>query len=126
LTDSIKLLRRLEFGPRLKGAQTAPIGAQAIDEAADRLASAAAPRAKMVFGWVKSALTSEQDLAAAMSTPEGIDAFNAALNAAVRVKNGKRVSERAVRAMIHSWSQVSASRTADLRTNLTSTRDTQP
>ncbi len=101
LRRTYQLLQRLSFGPNLQGSQTASVAADAAKEALESatkvarggsggLVSAAVETAGRILG-------NGEVTAQAVSTPQGIKAFNEALAIMLGAKQGAQLSESAAR-----------------------------
>lgn len=98
LSRTYDLLQRLNFGPGIKGSQTAPLLGQAAQEAGDMVAAAAGPHVQLAWKGIKSFLKSEKTVEA-LTTAQGIDDFNRFLSAAMDISGGRSISAEAARAI---------------------------
>lgn len=100
LRESMQLMQKLSFGPNLKGAQTAPMLAQMVeDKAIDTAVNSAAPGVSAIGNVVRAIFTSNKARAKALSTPEGIDAFNTAMRQYMSKKPDYQAAEAAMTAL---------------------------
>ena len=100
LSRTYDLLQRLDFGPGIKGSQTAPLAAQVMEGVGDTAAAAVAgPHGAGVLRGIRSFLTNERAQAEALTTARGIDDFNRFLDAELGARQGRALSADAARAL---------------------------
>lgn len=70
--ESMEILQRMSAGPGLRGAQTAPLGMQALEDAGARAADAIVPGSSQALKAAKSLFTNKKAMAEATSTNQGL------------------------------------------------------
>jgi hypothetical protein len=99
MKEAMEILQRKAFGPRLKGAQSAPLLAQAVEDAAAPVAAkAGGPTGMAAIRVLKAIFSDEKAVAETVSTPEGWAVLSKALQVQAGVIRGTGLSGKLVNA----------------------------